>query len=115
MTNLLTETLNRMKNLKKGERLVRWIGSRDGKYVITWEQFKEIAKDYEYNTYCYSLKITPVPEDLVVVFKDDSWLSRVWDDGDIYWVYHELPKVDFFHRNDLFKLPLNRNILSEGS
>lgn len=117
-TNLLQETLAAMDTLGLKEDDIEWVGSNDGRYAIYWDEFKEIAKDYEYDTYCYSEKITPVPEDLVVVFSNMGWLSRYWNDGHIGWSYHKFPRIihdptGMTEIQKITKLPHHKSRLSE--
>ena len=70
MTNLLKETLEVLEKYGKSPKDVRWVGSRDGRYAITWEEFEKIA-DIEYDN---SFGAQEVAMDLVVV-GDDWWLS----------------------------------------
>ena len=68
---------------------IDWIGSKDGKYVINWEQFKNLAASIDYDAGFGSQEIA---RDLVVVFKDGDWLTRDEYDGAESWELQSLPK-----------------------
>lgn len=84
-TNLLDETLDVMKHNGKKPIHINYIGSNN--YECTWEQFNTIAdKKYDCNTAKFQ-----VAYDLVIVFKDDSWMERVHDGKWEHWQYHKTP------------------------
>jgi hypothetical protein len=84
--NLLKETMSILN--RKLERInVRWVGSKGGKYAITWEEFCKQAKDFEYDN---GFGSNEVPEDLVVVGAD-WWLERVEYDGSEWWSFKRVP------------------------
>ena len=87
MDNLLRETLNVMDQFFKGPENVDWVGSRDGSWAGSWEDFAEVA-DVEYDA---GLGSAHVASDLVVVFDDRSWLERHEYDGSEGWEYKALP------------------------
>lgn len=87
MTNLLKETLEVLKKYGKSPKDVRWIGSRDGRYAITWKEFEKIA-NVEYDNGYGSQKVAM---DLVVV-GDDWWLERHEYDRSEWWEFKTLPK-----------------------
>lgn len=64
------------------------IGSVDGKYSIDWETFCKLA-DNQYNN---QTKKYRVAYDLVIVFKDGSYLDRVHDSFFEQWRYNQYPK-----------------------
>jgi hypothetical protein len=71
--NLLKETLQYIKNCGKTTNDILWVGSADGNYAISWNEFEKIADSTEYGR----SGITPeIAADLVVVFNDEMWLSR---------------------------------------
>jgi len=86
--NLLAETIAVLRDNGKRESDVLWVGSKDGEYAISWEEFVEIAKDVNYNNGFGSQEIA---EDLVVVGKN-WWLERAEYDGSEWWEYKEKPK-----------------------
>ncbi len=86
MDNLKQETLNMLEaNLIVPER-VRWVGSRDGQFAISWEQFLEIA-DFNYDD---GYGAQEIATDLVVV-GDGWWLERHEYDGSEWWEFKSLP------------------------
>ena len=85
--NLLEETLEVLAKFGKTPKDVRWVGSADGEFAITWDEFVKIA-DVEYND---GFGAQEVAEDLVVV-GDDWWLERREYDGSEWWEFKTLPK-----------------------
>jgi len=83
MTNFKDETIKAVGDLE-----VWWVGSADGVYVSTWEQFLPLA-DVEYSS---GYGGQEAPGDLVVVFVDGSWLSRGVYDGSEWWVHNLIPQ-----------------------
>ena len=49
MTNFLKETRDVLKAWGKAPSEVEWVGSSDGKYAISWQEFKAIA-NVEYDS-----------------------------------------------------------------
>jgi len=88
MTNLLNETMLLFKQLEKTAADIDFIGSSDGEYVCYWDTFIHIA-DVEYDN---SFGFNEVASNLVIVFKDGTWLSRGEYDGSEWWNVHRLPK-----------------------
>ena len=88
MVNLLDETLTSIKRYHKSESDVTWVGSADGKYAISWENFKYIAAKTDYDSGYGGQEIAT---DLVVVFSDKSWLDRREYDGAEWWAYNTSP------------------------
>jgi len=84
MVNLLEETERRIPSYLT----VTWVGSADGKYSITWDQFKYLAKDLEYDNGYGGQEIA---SDLVVVLSDGSWLVRHEYDGSEEWRRVKVP------------------------
>jgi hypothetical protein len=82
-TNLLSETLKVLSNYDYTPDDVRWVGSTDGEYAISWAEFAAIA-DVEYDDGFGSSEIAT---DLVVV-GTDWWLSRGEYDGSEWWEYN---------------------------
>lgn len=70
------------------------VGSEDGDYWISFERFREIAADIEYNAYN---EYNCVADDMVVLFEDGSWLSTSFEatmsdtDAEQQWQYHIPP------------------------
>jgi len=86
--NLLEETLKVLKRIGKKPEDVSWVGSKDGEYAIDWNEFKKIAnKEYDSG---FGAQV--VARDLVIVFRDNSWLERSEYDGAESWKYISPPK-----------------------
>ena len=66
---------------------VKWVGSQDGVYAVSWEVFESIA-DFEYYKYQGRYGIA---RDLVVVGQL-WWLSRSEIGGVPVWVHNEQPR-----------------------
>lgn len=78
MSNLIHETEKHFSGRK-----VDWVGSMDGKYAMSWDEFKDKFKYVEYDS---SFGAQEIASDLVVVFTDGSWLEREEYDGAEHWV-----------------------------
>jgi len=89
VSNLLSETIDVLKQYNKDQVCVVWVGSKDGNYKIDWKQFEEIA-NIEYNDGFGSQRIA---KDLVVV-GTDWWLERSEYDGSEWWDFNTLPKSE---------------------
>lgn len=87
MENLLKETIRILEINNKIQKEVRWVGSKDGSFSISFSEFKKIA-DTEYNSGYGSQEIA---DDLVVV-GDDWWLERYEYDGSECWDFKIIPK-----------------------
>ena len=85
--NLLEETLEVLKKYGKEIQDIDWIGSPNFGW-FTWEDFAAAA-DEEYDD---SYGAQEVASDLVIVFKDGTWLERAEYDGSEWWEYKQLPK-----------------------
>lgn len=72
---------------------VLWVGSRDGEYAISWEQYQKLADvDYEAANAAYSSRFY-VATDLIIVGAD-WWLERPSFSGDVYdirWLFRSAP------------------------
>lgn len=73
MKNLLQETIELMDEFNKSERGILFIGSSITNHACTWEEFKILA-DREYDETSGEQRVC---WDLIIVFKDHSWFSRV--------------------------------------
>lgn len=89
MKNLFLETCECINGLGKTASDVAFIGSGDGEYGSTWDDFAALA-NIEYDN---GFGGAEVAEDLVVVFKDGSWLSRGEYDGSEWWNYNKKPEA----------------------
>ena len=90
MINLLTETTYMIERINKKTEDIEFIGSYDGEYHCTWEEFINLA-DFEYSSGYGSHEI---PLDLVIVFKDKSFLHRDEYDGSEWWDYEIIPTIN---------------------
>lgn len=84
--NLLEETLEILRYNNKTPNDVVWVGSRNGKYVESWEEFAEQADRNYDNGYGGE----EVSVDLVVVGVD-WWLERWEYDGSEGWSFKKTP------------------------
>lgn len=85
--NLLTETLEMMAAGGQTPDTVAWVGARDGTWSGSWDQFAGLAA-FDYDD---SYGTREVEDDLVVVFRDGSWLERQEYDGSEWWEYAQAP------------------------
>jgi hypothetical protein len=84
--NLLEETIANINGSDHSVEDVDWIGSRDGEYAMSWAEFEKIA-DFEYND---GYGAAEIAVDLVVVFKDGSYMVRQEYDGSESWEFMEI-------------------------
>lgn len=93
--NFLKETIEAIQ--KSGHKFenVMFIGSSDGKYRMNWDKFTQKA-NFEYDNSWGAQKIAV---DLIIYFKDKSYITRGEYDGSEWWEYNE-PKV--FNENDTY-------------
>ena len=85
--NLLEETKKELKEIKKKINEIEFIGSYNGLYEMTWDEYK-IHSDFIYDSGYGSEE---VPRDLVIVFSDKSFLRRQSYDGSEWWEYIQIP------------------------
>ena len=84
--NLLEETTAVLeRNLERVN--VMWVGSADGKYAITWQQFCLMAASVVYDS---GFGAQEIAKDLIVV-GPDWWLERHEYDGSEGWVFKRMP------------------------
>lgn len=86
-TNLLKETLNVMESCHKRWEDIDFIAIKDN-ITISLEDFKKFA-NFEYDS---GFGGAEVNENLVIVFKDGSWLERAEYDGSEWWEYKKTPE-----------------------
>lgn len=86
MAVLLTETLESLKRAGKAPADVLWVGSRDGKLAMPWDDFASIAR-VRYDSGYGGQEIA---KDLVVV-GNDWWMERREYDGSEWWEVQEPP------------------------
>lgn len=91
MTNFLEETIDKITSCDKTIEDVDWVGSDDGKYVISWNEFAKIANIDYYSGF----GLQYIAMDLVVVFNDGSYLYRGEYDGSEGWSYAETPRRQY--------------------
>lgn len=87
LTNLLEETLNVMKSCNKDWGDIDFIAFKDN-MTISVADFKKRA-NAEYDS---GFGGAEVHENLVIVFKDGSWLERAEYDGFEWWEYKKTPE-----------------------
>jgi hypothetical protein len=81
METLLEETLSCMHNKKLSEQDIIFIGSRDGEYACSFEEFKVLA-DRKYDS-SYGSRWVAV--DLIIVFRSGHILEREEYEGSEWW------------------------------
>ena len=86
--NLYEETLRIINKFDHTTNNVSWVGTTDGEYAISWEEYRQIS-DITYNS---NFGGTNIPRDLVVVFSDKNWLERREYDGAEWWKYVSTPQ-----------------------
>lgn len=91
MTNFLEETIDKITSCDKTIEDVDWVGSDDGKYVISWNEFAKIANIDYYSGF----GLQYIAMDLVVVFNDGSYLYREEYDGSEGWSYAKTPRRQY--------------------
>lgn len=80
---IISETINKVKEIKKK---VSWVGSKDGKYQISWKEFSMLKPQ----TYDSGFGAQEIASDLIVVFEDGSYMDRWEYDGSEGWSYHPI-------------------------
>lgn len=86
--NFLAETIKELAGQNLSPNDVRWVGTRDGLFVVTWEEFSKFA-DVEYDD---GFGGEEIPLELVVV-GDDWWLERHEYDGSEWWEFKIKPTM----------------------
>lgn len=98
LTNLLTETLEYLKECNISEEDILWVGTTEVKF--TWGAFKTVAD----TLYDFTGKDWEVATDLMIV-GDGWWLQRKEEIDDIFerpingWEYHCVPEEPEFSIN----------------
>lgn len=95
--NLYTETVQAMKGIDKDPSDIGRIGSYDCEYECTWAEFKELA-GFHYDS---GYGGTKVATDLIILFKDGTWMERREYDGSEWWRYVTPP----IFRKSLLHIP----------
>ena len=96
MTNLLKETEQFMIKKRLSWNDVDFIGGHS--FSISIENFRDIAGTANYES---GYGMAEVAEDLVIVFKDGSWMERFEYDGSEGWTLKHVP------RNPGIEIPVN--------
>lgn len=100
MTHLLTETLDRMKQAGHEVEDVVFVGSVDGRYECSWEEFAKLA-DVEYDS---GYGGANVAGDLVIRFRDGRKMWRGEYDGSEWWEADPLFEEDAAVRKPIFRI-----------
>jgi hypothetical protein len=88
LTNLLAETEKYLRDLHFKPSDVAWVGASDGRVASSWDRFAALVHGLEYDA---GYGAQEIASDLVVVFKDGSWLERDEYDGSEGWAYKHKP------------------------
>ena len=82
--NFKRETLKAIK--ESGHKLedVMFVGSKDGKYRMNIEKFKQVS-NFEYDS---GFGAAAIATDLIIYFKDKSYIVRGEYDGSEWWEYN---------------------------
>jgi hypothetical protein len=86
--NFLRETLTDIHRFGQCPESIVYIGD-GGNYFCSWDEFQLLA-NFRYDS---GFGSTHIPLDLVIVFKDHSWLSRDEYDGAEWWRYNQVPNT----------------------
>ena len=87
-SNILWQANYCMEDNRLNEGDVLWVGSECGKYAMSWQEFKELARDLICDPYADGGH--DCATDLVIVF-DDCWLARFDECGQHGWEYMRKP------------------------
>jgi hypothetical protein len=81
MNNLLDETKECMESLKQSADDIVFIGTSDGEYSCSWDEFVNIA-NFSYDS---GFGMQYIKETLTIVFRDGSRMVRREYDGSEWW------------------------------
>ena len=81
--NLLSETIDAIKDSGHTPEDIYFIGSRESGHSCTWEEYKKLA-DIEYDKGYGSQKVA---RDLIIVFKDGSSMCREESHAAEWWSF----------------------------
>ena len=84
---LVKETIGVIKEEGYSESDIEWVGSKDGKYGMSWDSFKKAFEKIEYDC---GYGHQEVASDLVVV-GNGWWLERSEYDGAEGWNFKKMP------------------------
>jgi len=90
MKNLLSETKDALRTEGYEPNDIVFIGSRDGRYALSWEEFEELA-NFDYDE---GFGGQEVADDLLIGMRDGSFFCRQEYDGSEWWEYWAVPKVE---------------------
>ena len=103
MVNFKEETLQAIKGSGHTEEDVMFVGSRDGKYRMNIGKFLK-KSDFIYDDGYGSPQIA---QDLIVYFKDKSYITRGEYDGSEWWEYNKLldySETDYYETFDKLRV-----------
>lgn len=89
MINVIKELKERLDAFDLYEENILWVGSKDGKYALTWGQFCERFDKEEYDNGFGRVEIA---SDLVVV-GTNWWFERIEYDGAEGWSFKKKPEI----------------------
>ena len=81
--NLIEDTIRKLQRIGKEPYDIERIGSFCGTYGCTWEEYKQLA-DFDYSAGYGSTKVAT---DLIILFRDGTWLERDEYDGSEWWTH----------------------------
>jgi hypothetical protein len=81
--NLLNETKEDMAKAGYTPEQIVFIGSQRSGHCCTWAEF-ELLANFEYDA---GYGGSEIPEDLIIVFSDGSWMERGEYDGSEWWEF----------------------------
>lgn len=87
--NLLEETLRVIESEGLSPNDIKFIGTFDTEYGCTWDEFTILA-DIEYDS---GFGAQEIASDLIVMFNDNTYLTRYEYDGSEHWSYTPVIKV----------------------
>ena len=100
LDNLLRETMKALEDYNKSPEDVLtvmtqsgrqdWCDGTDQQTTATWTEFAELAKDVYYDG---GFGLSQIAEDLTILFRDNTWLSRWEYDGSEGWQYNCPPTI----------------------
>ena len=98
--NFKEETIEKLKYLRKDKKDIVFIGTSNGKSGCSYDDFLEMS-DYEYDNGYGGAEVL---DNLVIVFKDGTYLYRNEYDGSEWWDYANKITFDLKYKklNTLF-------------
>ncbi len=89
MKNLLKETKAELQTAGYTPEDIVFIGSRDGEYACSWEEFEKLA-NFNYDDGFGGQEIA---DDLLIRMRDGAFFCREEYDGSEWWEFWPVPKV----------------------